>query len=175
MIFGSILGISLFELLGCIYFQATEHCSASYAAVVAFKNRIKKILRFVSLLTVPIGIIGYAELSSFISLNILSTITAVLFFIFARRALVKMSVILNEKKNHLFSRKDTELSPLAIIIFEPLLAFISLSIVLFFWGVTSQDFAEWIAEYQNGFYIGDIFIDFNAVGTTILLFAMQSL
>ena len=169
LIFGSILGLSLFELLNCIHFHISS-TSITTHQVISFKNRTKNILRSVSLLTVPIGLLGYAELSSFISLNILSTITAVLFFLFTRRALVRISKVVNEKKNILLRHKDTELSPLAIIIFEPLLAFISLSIILFFWGVTSQDFAQWVNEYQNGFYIGDIFIDFNVIGTTFLLF-----
>lgn len=171
IIFGSILGFSLFEFLGCIDFKKDNNSSQSYSAILSFKNRIKTILRLTSLLTIPVGLLGYAELSSFIALNILSTITAILFFIFTRRLLVKISTILNEKKNHLFSKaENTELSPLAIIIFEPLIAFISLSMVLFFWGVTSRDFAIWIAEYQNGFYVGGIFIDFNIISTTLFIF-----
>jgi small-conductance mechanosensitive channel len=158
-------------------FAFKYHTDNIYVNYTHLQNKIRLILRYICCLTPVIAVIGYTELSAFIALNILGSIIAVIFFIFSRKMIVTVSQFLKQKSHFIgVNQNDDEISPLAVIIFEPVIALLSAGIILFFWGVTSQDFNLWLEEYKNGITIGQMTLNFkNLFSAVISLFLIIGL
>lgn len=129
-------------------------------------NSIKRLIRLL-LAVVPIAsLAGYVNLALYLSFNITLTFAAILLFIWLRGLAVQVS----GKMTSPSEASPKELSPLAVSIIEPILALFSLSLILFFWGMTTEDITSWFAELKHGVQLGDITIDFVSIGTAVSLF-----
>lgn len=173
IILNIILSISLscilFFALGKIEFTVPEHnadlLGEKRQGYYWLWNLISRLARLVLLILPFAAIYGYVNLAQYVSFNILITVVAAVLF-FTIRSLV---VFANTKLTHKKENED-ELSPLAITIIEPIIALICMMTVMFFWGMTSEDFKTLIDQYRHGITVGEVTIDFSVVISAIGFF-----
>ena len=128
-------------------------------------NGMKRLVRLVLMLLPIASVVGYVNLTLYLSFNVALTFAAIMLFMWLRNQAVKISCKLTPECD--VPKED--LSPLAVSIIEPILALFSLSLILFFWGMTTEDIAGWLSELQNGITIGDLTIDFISIGSAIAM------
>lgn len=178
LISGTILSISLFELLGkvIICFQSkVDNIEEVKGKEDYLKNqRLRKytryadlflyILRYVILISPFIALLGYTEIVAYINLNIFSVVGSVGLFYILRTFLISMT--------HYSSRHlgKTDISPAFIMVFEPILLLISFMVILFFWGTSFDEMGQWFDKYSTGIKIGQLTLNFNDMGAAIISF-----
>jgi len=135
------------------------------ALPVGFLNFLIAALRLGVFALLAVGILGYVQLASYAALCIFATFFAVVLFVALRAGLVKLNARIAR-----WQGKDEQLSPLAIAIFEPLIAFICFLFAASFWGLTPGDVRDWADRFNGGINIGSMRFDFSDAGSAAAIF-----
>lgn len=132
---------------------------------LGFLRLLLSFLRLAAFALVPVALYGYVQLTAYISLNLFAALCSVSLFIAVRNGIIG----LNARFGRLFKREKL-LSPLAVAMFEPLLALIAFLFAANFWGLTPGDVKEWAERYRSGVTIGSIHLDFSDLGAAVGVF-----
>ncbi len=174
------LALMLFRILGKIRLQpkdATDQYGSKIKSYAWLWDGLRRVLRL-SVAIIPIlALGGFIELAAYLSLNLFASIFGLMLFAIMRGVAVLAALRFTAKsapKDGTAKEKveDEALSPLAISILEPVFALIVFSMVLFFWGMTTEDLESWLETYRNGIPIGNITLDFSDIGAGISAFAL---
>jgi len=128
-------------------------------------NILLSAVRMVLLTSIPLAVMGYVSLNAFIALNTFLTLMVISFFFVMRR-------VLDWVYSHVLAKPGNVngLSPLSISLLEPLLAVAGLLMVLHFWGINAFQPQEWLGRYREGFQIGTVKLNPNAILIGIAVF-----
>jgi small-conductance mechanosensitive channel len=155
------LSVILFIALGKITFISVETENDSLGErrkdYSWLWNTIKRMVRGILFLLPIVAFVGYINVALYLSFNILITIVGTLLFFGLRSLMVAISARLAAEKT------KNELSPIAITFVEPILAIFCCLLVLFFWGMTSEDLQTFAAKYRDGITVGEVTIEFSSI------------
>lgn len=128
-------------------------------------NFLLSVLRLSVVVLIPVGLLGYVRLTSWAVIGLFATVVAFALFVALRRGIDVANAYVSGRRG-----KEQTLPPLAIAIFEPVLAFFCFLFAAWFWGLKPGAVHEWMEQYSEGIPIGSITLDFSDIGAAILVF-----
>lgn len=160
-----VLAISLWELFNKLKLKNTSDATSQGYVSPLWRN-IKNYISYAILIFIPLVAVGFTEFSVFVLFNFFALIFVLFIFVSIRYLIIKLLTL---KNNHTEDNKKA-LEPTTIIILEPILAVISIALLLLLWGIDFTEIKLWLSQYSTGIPIGQLTLNFKDLGAALVSF-----
>lgn len=141
---------------------ATEEEEAKAYRSRGYWRKVCRVARLATIAAMPLMVVGYVNLASYILVNLFITLFLVALFVIARRAVTLVMRRVNGINKDYMSARH-------IIILEPVMVLPFAAAALYFWGVTPEVLQNWLDKYSGGIPIGSIVLNLGDLVSAVMV------